>query len=157
MLSLDIPGHGALTLEHLVLDVNGTIALDGELLVGVTERLEQLRLTLTVHLLTADTHGRQADVDDALGLTATLLPAGIDQAEAKAAYVHSLRPERVVAVGNGANDALMLAAAALSICVIGPEGAAVASLTSATVAVTNINDALELLLHPLRLVATLRK
>jgi len=36
MIVLEIPGRPKLTLEHLVLDVNGTIALDGQLVSGVT-------------------------------------------------------------------------------------------------------------------------
>ncbi len=157
MFTLDIPGHATLTLDHLVLDVNGTIALDGALLPGVAERLEALRPTLTLHLVTADTHGRQQEIDRALGLTATLLPAGIDQAEAKAALVRALGAARVAAIGNGANDALMLDEAALGICVLGPEGTALACLLQADVVVSSIADALDLLLHPRRLVATLRR
>lgn len=103
MLSVAISGHATLTLEHLVLDVNGTIALDGALLPGVAELLAALRPTLTLHLVTADTHGRQHEIDRELGLTATLLPAGIDQAEAKAALVRGLGVGRVAAIGNGAN------------------------------------------------------
>jgi len=157
MFSLDIPGRATLTLEHIVLDVNGTIALDGELLPGVTERLAELRPILTIHLITADTHGRQREIDRLLGLTATLLPAGIDQADAKAALVRELGADRCVAIGNGANDTLMLEEAALGICVVGTEGAAVASLVNADVVVTGITDALDLLLYPRRLVATLRR
>jgi P-type E1-E2 ATPase len=157
MFTLDIPGHGTLALDYLVLDVNGTIALDGALLPGVAERLEALRGTFTLHLVTADTHGRQREIDRALGLTATLLPSGIDQAEAKAGYVRGLGADRVVAIGNGANDALMLAEAALGMCVLGPEGTALACLVHADVVVTSVTDALDLLLHPRRLVATLRR
>ncbi len=157
MFGVDIPGRGLFALDHLVLDVNGTIALDGELLPGVVGRLAALSGTLTVHLVTADTHGRQQEIDRALGLTATLLPAGIDQAEAKAALVRQLGSDRCVAIGNGANDALMVDEAALGICVLGSEGAAVATLTRADIVTTSIADALDLLLHPRRLVATLRR
>lgn len=63
----------------------------------------------------------------------------------------------VVAIGNGSNDGLMLAKAALGIIVLGPEGAAVKALQQADVLVKDINDGLDLLLYPKRLVATLRE
>ena len=42
MLTVNIPGRGALSLSHLILDYNGTIALDGLVLEGVRPRLEAL-------------------------------------------------------------------------------------------------------------------
>ena len=68
-----------------------------------------------------------------------------------------LGADRCVAIGNGANDALMVDEAALGICVLGPEGSAVACLVRADVVTPGITDALDLLLHPRRLVATLRR
>ena len=62
MIRLDIPGWGILRLEHLVLDLNGTIALDGEVLAGVPERLPALSESLNIHLVTADTQGRAAAI-----------------------------------------------------------------------------------------------
>jgi soluble P-type ATPase len=47
MLTIDIPGYGMLQLEHLVLDVNGTIAHDGALIPGVAEAVETLSSELT--------------------------------------------------------------------------------------------------------------
>jgi P-type E1-E2 ATPase len=157
MLDLDVPGRKQLRLEHLVLDVNGTLALDGELLPGVNDRITRLRESLTLHLLTADTHGRQAQIDAQLGLTGVRLTRGQPEAEQKAAYLRSLGAERVVAVGNGANDALMLREAALAIAVLGGEGLATAALREADVLAGDIVAALNLLLNPRRLIATLRR
>ncbi len=156
MVEIDIPGSGCLRLEHLVLDVNGTLALDGTLLEGVPGLLDSLGKRLKVHLVTADTHGKQADIDFRLGLTATVLPPGA-QVAAKLEYVRRLGATSVAAIGNGANDAAMVAGAGLGIAVVGPEGAAVETVRSAAIVVTNIRDALELLLHPGRLTATLRR
>jgi soluble P-type ATPase len=50
----------------------------------------------------------------------------------------------------------MLKVAALGMVVVQEEGAAIEALTSAHVALSDINTALDLLIHPLRLVATLR-
>ncbi len=155
MLELSIPGRPGLRLEHLVLDYNGTLAVDGRLAQGVRERLEVLAVRLNVHIITADTFGMAEVETGGLPVMLQLIGKG-DQAAAKMAFVESLGPRSVAAVGNGANDRLMLGAAALSICVAGVEGAAVAALTASQVVVRTGTDALDLLLQPGRLVATLR-
>ena len=57
---------------------------------------------------------------------------------------------------SGRNDLLMCRDAALSVAVIGPEGAHGRLLSDADVCVTSINDGLDLLLKPKRLIASLR-
>jgi len=156
MIELTIPGRGVVQLEHLVCDVNGTLALDGRLLDGLARTLTALRDRLTLHLVTADTHGRQALIDQQLNLHAERLQPG-DEAAQKAAYVRRLGADKVVAIGQGANDAGMLREAALGICVLSREGTAVTALTAADILVADIHAALELLEKPMRIVATLRK
>jgi soluble P-type ATPase len=51
----------------------------------------------------------------------------------------------------------MLERAALGIAIIGPEGASVLTLSKADIAAPDIRAALELLLFPRRLIATLRR
>jgi P-type E1-E2 ATPase len=156
MIEIDIPGRGLLRLSHAVLDVNGTLAVDGRLIDGVAERLARLREQVSVHLLTADTHGAQAEIDKALNLRAHRLAPGGERAQ-KAEFVNPLGASAVVAIGNGANDVGMLKAAALSIAVIGREGASGEAVAAADIVVVGIADALDLLLNPKRLVATLRR
>lgn len=156
MIDIDIPGLGRYTFHHLVLDVNGTIARDGRLLSGVEDRLKRLRDRLNVHLITADSHGAQDLIDQQLGLKATRIPTA-DQAQAKLAYIQALDPRTVVAIGNGANDMLMLERAAVGILVVGHEGASVEALRRADVVIGDIDEALELLIYPTRLIATLRR
>ncbi|MBM4423983.1 MAG: ATPase P [Chloroflexi bacterium] len=156
MIEIDIPGRGLIRLEHLVTDVNGTIAKDGCLLDEIAQPLMALKDRLTIHLITADTHGRQDSIDAALALNSVRLAAG-NQAEQKAAYVRSLGAETVVAMGNGANDALMLKEAAIGIAVMGEEGLAVEALMAADVFSHSAREALALFDFPTRLVATLRR
>lgn len=156
MIEIEIPGFTKFRLEHLVLDVNGTIAKDGQLIAGVAELLDILRSNLTMHLVTADTHGRQEAIDKILSITAVRIPLQ-NQAEAKLHYIESLGATKVAAIGNGANDRAMLERAGLGICVIGPEGAAVETLMSADIIVPDVCAALELLIFPKRLIATLRR
>lgn len=155
MLSLEVPGFGPLVLEHLVLDYNGTLAVDGGLLPGVKETLNALCAKLAIHVVTADTFGKAADGIGGINCRLNLLEPG-RQDQAKVDFINRLGSERVVSIGNGRNDALMLAASALGIAVILGEGASTASLKAANIVCTDIIAALELLLHPLRLTATLR-
>lgn len=156
MIELNVPGRGLFQLDHLVLDVNGTLALDGRLVDGVAKALLTLRDRLQLHMLTADTHGRQATIDLQLGLKALRIPPG-GEAEAKAAYVRELGADRVVAIGQGANDAEMLRQASLGVCLLSPEGLAVEALNAADLIAPDILTALALLENPLRLVASLRR
>lgn len=156
MITLNTPGHGQLQLEHLVCDVNGTLALDGQLIEGIARLLSRLRDRLELHLLTADTHGRQSIIDHQLGIQAVRISPG-DETGQKAAYVQKLGAERVAALGQGANDAAMLKAAGLGICVLSREGVAVEAMLSADLVVPDIFSALELFEKPLRIVASLRK
>ncbi len=156
MIEIKIPGFAAFQFEHLVLDVNGTIAKDGQLIDGVPALLAELRARMHVHMITADTHGMQESIDAVLSLSAIRIPTD-NQAQAKLDYVERLGAGKVAAIGNGANDAAMLERAALGIFVVGPEGSAVETLLKADVVAPNICSALELLIHPKRLIATLRR
>ncbi len=156
MIEIDIPGRGIYRLEHLVLDVNGTIALDGQLMEGVARRVTELCSSVEVSLLTADTRGRQKFIDAELGMKAVRITPK-DEAAQKASYVRDLGNKGVCAIGNGANDAGILSEAELGIAVMGMEGLALETLSVADVVVPNVNAALDLLLNPMRLVATLRR
>jgi soluble P-type ATPase len=81
---------------------------------------------------------------------------GEDHAAQKADHIRRLGPAGTVAIGNGFNDRLMLAEAALGLVVVLAEGAAVATVEAADVLFTGIGDALDALLDPRRLVASLR-
>lgn len=149
---IEIPGRAALTLEHAVFDLNGTLSLDGGLLPDVRERARALSKQLSCLLLTADTFGTGEAVARELGFGFHRV---VDGAE-KVTVIRSLGVQGTVAVGNGQNDAAMLREAILGIVVLGPEGTAASALKAAAVVVPDIGVAFDLLLHPTRLVATLR-
>ncbi len=155
MIAVDIPGYGPLQLEHLVMDYNGTLAVDGKVEKGVAAALEMLASRLTIHVITADTFGLAADGLEGCPVKLSLLPPETQDA-AKLNYVQGLGAAQTVAIGNGRNDRRMLAAAGLGIAVILDEGAAFETLAAADVVCRGIVPALELLIHPLRLTATLR-
>jgi soluble P-type ATPase len=155
MMEINIPGLKPMRLAHLVLDFNGTLACDGNLLPGVRERLEKLARELEIHVLTADTFGTVREAMVGIPCRTIVVPDAA-QADAKAKHVYDLGGEGVVVIGNGRNDRLMLHNAVLGIAVMQVEGAASQTLLAADVVVPDINCALDLLIHPLRLIATLR-
>ena len=154
MITVDAPGWGSFPIRHLLLDLNGTLALDGVFISGVEERILELSKKLDIHILTADTFGTAARICHGLPVTLHVIPER-DQIQAKEKYLNGL-PLKTVAIGNGRNDMEMLAEAALGIAVMGPEGTSTEALRAADVVVMSINDALDVLLHPERLKATLR-
>jgi soluble P-type ATPase len=155
LIEVDIPDFGSLTLAHLVLDYNGTIAKDGEPIDGVVQRLKSLSRNIKIHVVTADTFGKARDRLAGLPIELSILDAG-DQAQAKARYVESLDSEKTVAMGNGRNDRLMMEKARLGIAILEGEGCSVETLEAAEVCTRSSTEALDLILHPKRLVATLR-
>ena len=152
---LDIPGWKKLEINYLVFDYNGTLAVDGKLLPGIAEKLVRLAAMFELHVVTADTFGQAAEELKGLPCSLKILPKE-NQAEAKREYVRALGAENTAAIGNGRNDRLMLAEAALGIVLLQNEGTAAASLTHADVICKDATDALDLFLHPKRLTATLR-
>ena len=155
MLEIIIPGHKSLLLHHLVMDYNGTLAQDGLLLDGVHDRLIALSEKMQLHVVTADTFGLARGQLNGLPCELVILPVE-DQAHAKLAYIQRLDEAQVVAIGNGRNDQLMLQAAALGIAIIQGEGAALETCQAADVLAPDILTALDVLLFPKRLIATLR-
>lgn len=151
-LLLSIPGRDDLRLDHLILDVNGTLTNRGVLLDGVEERLGRLRDGLEIHLVSSDTFGTLDSIARQLKVDALRAASGAD----KVGKLNALGAHRCAVIGNGANDVGALEAAAIGFAVLGPEGASAAALRAADVVCASAVDALDLLLDPTSLSATLR-
>jgi soluble P-type ATPase len=148
---LELP-EGPVHFQRLVLDFTGTLSKDGELIQGVADRLRMLAESVEVTVLTADTFGTAREALAGLPVEIRLIGDGLEKAYA----VAGMDPDGVVAVGNGRNDVPMMGTAKLGIAVLGPEGAPSSLLSAADIVTRDINDALDLILNPLRMKATLR-
>lgn len=151
-LKIDLAGRGEVEVRELVLDFNGTLATDGILRANIAQRIRTLSEHVRVSVLTADTFGTAEKALAGLPARVFRVETGHDKAE----FVSKLGAKNVAVIGNGRNDLAMTRLAALGIAVIGREGAAGDLLREADVVVHDIADALDLLLKPLRLRATLR-
>lgn len=156
MIKIDIPGDKSFEINNVVFDYNGTIAEDGVLIPKVKELiLELVDKDIDVYIVTADTH-------DSVREQCKDLPVHIETfkkenaQEDKKRIVQSLGGEHTVTIGNGRNDAEMFKSSILSIVIIGKEGCCAKTLVEADIVVTNILDAVELILNPDRIKATLR-
>lgn len=152
---IDIPGYRTLEINKLVLDYNGTIAIDGDIPETVKERLRSLSENLDIYVLTADTHGTARQKCEGLPVTIMTFPGDSAMYE-KERIIRELGAEVSMAVGNGRNDVLMCRESALSVAIAGREGAFSGLVGETDVTVCTIEDALDLLLKPKRLIATLR-
>lgn len=155
MIRLVIPGRIPLEIHYLVSDVNGTLAVDGLLMEGIRESISAIADQVDIHLLTADTNGTGKDIARVLGVKFSVLKPGREQ-EQKAEFIQKLGSKKVVAIGQGSNDELMLKEAAIGICVLSPEGTATHTMLAADLVVPDGKSALQLLAHPTRLVSSLR-
>ena len=151
-LSVPIPGRGELRLEHLLVDVNGTLTNRGVLLDFVTSRLEHLRDMLDIRLVSADTFGTLDAIAGRLQVGAVRAATGED----KLRVLDELGRHRCVVIGNGANDALVLEAAPSASPCWAQRARAQPHCGCADVVCASITDALDLLLDPKALSATLR-
>jgi soluble P-type ATPase len=151
---LDLP-QGPDQFHRLVLDFTGTLAEDGALIPGVADRLHRLAEVIDITVITADTFGSARGALEGVPVEIRIIADGREKARLVESMAKGAEGS-VVAIGNGRNDIPMMAVAGLGIAVIGPEGAASGLLSAAQVVCRDINDALDLLLHPLRLKATLR-
>lgn len=156
MIELQIPGWGELAIQSLVLDFNGTIATDGKLIDGVKELLEEIhRQDVQIYVITADTNGTVRKECANLPVEVLVYDSGT-VAVNKMELICRLGALHTACIGNGRNDKKMFAASALSIAVLGQEGSFTQSAMTADILVSNILQALELLVYPHRLKATLR-
>ena len=152
---IEIPGYITYDLKYLLLDYNGTIALDGHMNDSVKDLIREVSKDLEVFVLTADTHGTAAVECENLPVTLKTFPTATAM-DSKLEILNSLGADNCCTIGNGRNDLLMCRESALSISVIGDEGCYSKLITQTNITVKHIEDGFKLLLKPKRLIATLR-
>lgn len=143
-------------IEHIVIDYNGTLAIDGKLIDGVADYLKKLMEKYTIHVITADTFKKVEQELKPFDIKLTIIKNGHERQQ-KLMYVEQLGKDKCITIGNGSNDVLMLSKSVISIAVIQNEGASFEALQAAKIVCNSIFDAFDLCLNPLRVIATLRK
>ncbi len=157
MIEIEIPSLGKIGISTIVFDLNGTLAMTGQISDNVKTRLKLLANSVRVIIASADTRGNLADIGKELSVETHRLTLDLPEDEEKRLLIEKLGAENTAAVGNGINDSKMLKAAKIGIAVMGKEGAAVETINNANIVVTDPAHALDLFLHPIILKSTLRK
>ena len=156
MVSIDIPGKGKMNIENLVLDFNGTIAYDGNIKNGIREKIQRVHeMGINIYILTADTYHQAAEQRKDMPVTLEIFDVD-NAALSKREIVNNIDSKLTMTIGNGNNDVEMFEESILSVAVIGDEGCAVKAIFAADIITNNIDDAIDLLLNPHRIKATLR-
>ena len=154
MIRIEIPGRNALEIEHVLLDYNGTIAVDGALAPGAADAIRQLAQQAHVAVLTADTYGSAHAQCDPLGVEVVTFPRA-DAAQFKQEYASGLSGQ-IACLGNGFNDVEMFEESDLRIAILDTEGTYAGLISHADVLARSVAEGLELLLKTDGLRATLR-
>jgi P-type E1-E2 ATPase len=155
MIKFEIPNQRTIFAEYLVLDYNGTLAIDGELISGIKDKLNALTDRINIHVVTGDTYGKAKENLKEVRCECVVIQEK-NQQEFKREYVSKLGADKVIAIGNGLNDALMLHKSALGIVVLQKEGVSAKTLFNADIVFATVTDAIDSINNPLRIAATLR-
>ncbi len=159
-IQVPIPGFGDLRLTTIVTDYTGTHACGGKLVPGAKERLKQLADLLDIYVLTSDTFGTVKGELEGVPHKLVLLEGRAHDRQ-KYNFVRALSSLKAIAAfGNGNNDREMLRkvrkGGGVAVAVDNGEGCAVDSVTAANIFIHGSCNALDLLLEPKRLIASLR-
>lgn len=154
MILLQRPGQPNIEIECLLIDYEGSLAIDGRVHPKVKDKINLLSKRLKIYIFVK---GEKEKVEERLrNVKANIVFLQEGQATvAKLELLKKVGPERTVAIGNGVDDVSLLEEAIFSIGVIGKEGASGEALKKADLVVTDVINGLDFLLKPLRQKTTL--
>lgn len=150
----EVPNVGSLELKTIILDLNGTLTVRGKIVEGVQERLIKLNeLGYKIVFFTGNTRGNAQEIAESLKIKWILAESGVQKKE----EALKLDPNTCVAIGNGLIDLELMKVVKLRIVTLQPEGVHTQTMINSDVITSSIVDALDLLINPEILIATLRK
>ncbi|UTJ05529.1 HAD family hydrolase [Arcobacter roscoffensis] len=154
-MKIDIPGREVLEIKNIVFDYNGTIAIDGKLIEGVSEIINELSSSFSFYVITADTYGSvQKELENTKCDVITI--GKNTQDKSKLEFIESIGAKNTLSVGNGRNDKFMLKHSVLGIAILQDEGLCTETLLNSDILVKSIFDVFAYLKDENRLIATLR-
>lgn len=156
MIAIVRPGLDPLEIDSLLIDFEGTLAMDGRVHPKVKDKLNLLAKRVQISILIGE---ETEKVKEALKrVKAEIVPVAEGQAsQEKLRWLHRLGPNRTAAIGNGFDDGELLEKAALGLAVLSREGTAASTWIKADLLFPTLLDALDFLLKPLRQKATLKR
>ncbi len=162
-IEIKIPNFGELHIKTICSDYTGTLSIGGKLIGGIRKRLRKLAESVDIHVVTTDTNNTSENELKDLPLTRHRIKTDIKPHHIyKRDYIleQGFDPKHVAVFGNGRNDRcwlkLVREADGLAVAVDVGEGCAVETINNANLFISGIDNALDLLLCPNRVKATLR-
>jgi len=154
-LKITIPSRIDIHITNIILDFNGTLAIDGKIIAGVTENINVLSKNVDFYVVTADTNGTVEK--ELAGTTCQIINLSTSMKyQSKLDVLIALGKDKTLCIGNGYNDREVLKQAALGIAILQEEGLATEALLAADMLCHSILDAFSCLNIAHRLIATLR-
>ena len=150
-----IPGKESLEIKNVVFDYNGTVAIDGKLIAGISDIINELSNSFNFYVITADTYGTVKKELENTKCEVIVIPNS-QQDISKLEFVKELGLQYTLSVGNGRNDKLMLKETVLGIAILQVEGLCTETLLNSDILVKSIFDVFGFLKDSNRLIATLR-
>ena len=156
MITILRPGQEPSEIDFILLDFEGTLASDRRVHPKAKDKINLLSKRTKIYILTKGEKEGVEEVLKKVKAEIVYLDEG-KSSQQKLDLLRQLGASRTVAIGNGVDDAPMIEEAGFSICVIGKEGTFSEVMKKSDLVFTNILDALDFLLKPLRQKATLGK
>ncbi len=154
MIRIERPGLSPVEIEFVLIDLEGTLAIDRRVHPKAKDKINLLSKRARIYILTKEK--KELIEENLRKVKAEIVYfAESGSSQRKLDLLHQLGPARCVAIGNGADDAAMIKEAAIGISIIGKEGSAGEAVRNSDLVFTDILDALEFLLKPLRQKTTL--
>ena len=154
MISIQRPGMESLELHFVLIDFEGTLAMDGRVHPKAKDKVNLLSKRVTVYILTKSSKGKVEETLKKMKAEILSMTEG-DSSQQKLDVLQRLGPHQTAVIGNGFDDVQIMEQAGLGMCVIGKEGSSPEAVAKADLVVTSVLDALDFLLKPLRQGATL--
>ena len=149
----NISGIGEYNLNTIVMDLNGTISIRGNIIDGVKLKLNKLsKKEFRLILVSSDQRGNAENIAKQLGVEFRIAKT----LEEKQSFMQSLNSETVVAIGNSRVDIGLFSKAKLSIATLQAEGIHPEIIKHVDIIVPSIIDAFNLLLDEDTLCSTMK-
>lgn len=153
----DVPEIGKIEIRTIILDLNGTLSVNGKVPKGVKEKLKKLRelreLKYKIILFSADQRGTAKKLCKNLNIDFIRTK----NSDEKESTILKLNPETCASIGNARIDIGTFKHAKISILTLQSEGIHAETIKYADIIVPSINDALSLLIDKDTFCATMRK
>ena len=154
MISIQRPGMEDLDIHFVLIDFEGTLAMDGRVHPKVKDKVNLLSKRATIYILTKSNREKVEETLRKMKAEILYVAEG-DSSQQKLNVLQRLGPHQTAVIGNGLDDGQIMEQAGLGMCVIGKEGSSAEAMVKADLVVTHVLDALDFLLKPLRQRATL--